>query len=301
MFMPQTQVPKEKWTLPYSLSASKRHLDPLFSDMEAFCKWSRMGNRFDRGTGPVAESTMEGITTTIYSFLGYLEHHEGVSAPSLLNFLNAEEYIRYLSFSCAKGRTVNSITNIISHTKKALTWLSKTKTSLSARALEIIVWLDTVKKQLQITMPRKKRDVGDLEEQGMWIEAAGLVRLVDDFEKKSGGRWRGWGRRDPWGIPLPGGCTMQLWLGTCGPTFPPSAAARCGRCRSPGRWDASSQIATWLAAVAIGCTTRRRPSICCSPTTRWRRGDPFLLSAVSPEIHRVVCDVLIAVREQCAP
>ena len=202
MFMPQTQVPKEKWTLPYSLSASKRHLDPLFSDMEAFCKWSRMGNRFDRGTGPVAESTMEGITTTIYSFLGYLEHHKGVSAPSLLNFLNAEEYIRYLSFSCAKGRTVNSITNIISHTKKALTWLSKTKTSLSARALEIIVWLDTVKKQLQITMPRKKRDVGDLEEQGMWIEAAGLVRLVDDFEKKVRGEVEGVGKERPLGNPI---------------------------------------------------------------------------------------------------
>ena len=107
MSMPETQVPKERWTLPYSLSGSKRDLDPLFSDMEAFCEWSRDKNRFDRGTaGPIAESTMEGVETSIYLFLGYLEHHEGVAAPSLLNLLNAEEYIRFLSFSCAKGRSV---------------------------------------------------------------------------------------------------------------------------------------------------------------------------------------------------
>jgi len=167
MFMPETQVPQERWALPYSLSACKRALDPLYKDMVAFMEWCQMDNRFDRGpNGPVAQSTMDAITTSIHSFLGNLEHNEGVAAPSLRNLLNAEEYIRYLAFSCTKGRSINSITTIISHSKKALTWLSKAKLHLTARAVETTVWLDSVRKQLQITMPRKKKDVGDLAEQG---------------------------------------------------------------------------------------------------------------------------------------
>jgi len=122
MFMPETQVPKERWALPYSLSACKRDFDPLYKDMVASTEWCQMDNRFDRGlSGPVAQSTMDGITTSIYFFLGNLEHHEGVAAPSLLNLLNTEEYIRYLAFSCATGCSINSFTNIISHSKQALT------------------------------------------------------------------------------------------------------------------------------------------------------------------------------------
>jgi len=48
-------------------------------------------------------------------------------------------------------------------------------------------------------MPRKKKDVGDLAEQGRWIEPAELTGLADDNEKRVRGEVEGVGQDRPLG------------------------------------------------------------------------------------------------------
>ena len=128
---------------------------------------------------------MQNIMESTYLYLGFLELHMGITTPiSLLNFLNPEEYIAFISFSVAKGRTIQSISNIIGHAKKVFTWLSNSNPQLVPQITKHCHWLDNVRRQLQKSIPRKKRDVGELEEAGKWIEPGDLVVRVDAFGKK---------------------------------------------------------------------------------------------------------------------
>ncbi len=174
-------MPESRWRLHYSLSASKRELEPLRGQIAELTRWITETYQFDRPTGAVADATLGNILETLYLFLGFLEHHLGICSPSLLNLLKAEEYIQFISFSVAKGRTIGSLTNIISHTKKALTWLSNSSPQLATRIRALNFWLDTVRKQMVQAIPKKKRDVGQMEAAGKWEDASKLVVLVDKF------------------------------------------------------------------------------------------------------------------------
>lgn len=170
----------------YSLSAHKREVEPLRSQAQEFISWISESDQFDRGTaGSVADSTVKNIMETVYLFLGYLEHHKGITTPiSMLNFLNPEEYIEFISFSVAKGRTITSITNLIGHTKKVFTWLSNSNPQLVPQIKKHNLWLDNVRGQLKKSIPRKKRDIGELEDAGKWIEPGDLVVLIDKLVKR---------------------------------------------------------------------------------------------------------------------
>lgn len=118
----------------YSLSGLKRELEPLRSDVEEFISWISESARFDRTAGAVSDSTVNNIMQSIYLFLGFLEHHKGIKTPiTLLNHLDPEEYIDFISFSVAKGRTITSITNLIGHAKKLCTFLDHSSTHLAPR------------------------------------------------------------------------------------------------------------------------------------------------------------------------
>lgn len=182
MCLPKTTVPEERWSSPYSLSGRKRELSPLKEEMEAFTMYSTNEQQFNRPGGSVADSTMEGIQTTLYLYLGFLEHYSGVVAPSFEDLLDAEGYVQFMSFMVAKGRTIDSLKAIICHTRKALIWLGKEKPELLVRVTVILEWIDTVKTQLVLTIPKKKKDIGALEGGNEWIVASDLVVRVHKFE-----------------------------------------------------------------------------------------------------------------------
>jgi hypothetical protein len=174
-------VPESRWRLHYSLTASKRVLEPLRGQIAELTTWITEKYQFDRPTGAVADATLGNILETLYLFMGFLEHHLGISSPSLLNLLQADQYIQFISFSVAKGRTIGSLTNIISHTKKAYTWLSSSSPELASQIRALNLWVDTVRKQLVQAIPKKKRDVGEMEAAGQWEDASRLVVLVENF------------------------------------------------------------------------------------------------------------------------
>lgn len=182
--LPACQVPKERWQQHYSLSAAKRELQPLHAQILEFTSWITDAQRFDRPTGGVAKATATNILDSLYLFLGYLENHMGISTPSLLNLLNPEEFISFISFQVAKGRSVGSITGIIGHAKKTLGWLGRVNHHLQPRINEIFPWLDSVRRQLSMSLPHTRRDIGQLEAGGKWIEAGDLVVKVDVFVRK---------------------------------------------------------------------------------------------------------------------
>jgi hypothetical protein len=152
-------VPEWKWKLHYSLSPQKRELEPLATQAKDFITFITETDQFDRAGGAVAQSTVRNIMESLYLFLGFLEHHLGISTPSILNFMDPEQYIQFISFSVAKGRTITSIQNLVGHTRKILSWLSTTNPHLGPRIVDICFWLDNVKRQLTKSIPKKKRDM----------------------------------------------------------------------------------------------------------------------------------------------
>ena len=184
MSLPHTTVPRARWSQPYSLSLFKRELQPLKADLVAFQAWCTAAQQFDRPGGPLADSTLECVLATLFLYLGFLEHHWGVAEPGFHDLLIAEEIVQFLGFSVDKGRSIDSLRNIISHMRKALIWMVNTKPELQIRVTELLSWLERVQKQLVITIPKRKRDISALEGEGKWVEAEELVVKVAEFERR---------------------------------------------------------------------------------------------------------------------
>ena len=99
-----------------------------------------------------------------------------------------------------KGRSIDSLRNIISHMRKALIWMTNVKPELQIRVTELLLWLERVQKQLVITIPKRKRDISALEGEGKWVEAEELVVKVAEFERRVRGEVGKVPEEEPLGI-----------------------------------------------------------------------------------------------------
>jgi hypothetical protein len=181
--IPPTSIPAVRFNQNYSLPQSKRGVEPLQSQVAAFSSWVSKDYQLDRPGGAVALSTLNNLLIKVFLYLGFLHLHMGVSGPTLLEFLDPQQYIAFISFQIAKGRSIVSLTQIISHSKKVLMYLSSSNggAQLAAKIAAHQFWLNTLRKQLVFNIPKRKRCIGELEDNNKWVDCTQLVSLIHIF------------------------------------------------------------------------------------------------------------------------
>ena len=85
----------------------------------------------------------------------------------------------YISFMQHKGSALSTLTQGISHLRKVLDWLAVTAVDLQQgrRVEQVADWLSKLSRQPSQTMPRKRKDPLELQEQGLWMDAPEVVQL----------------------------------------------------------------------------------------------------------------------------
>ena len=206
--LPATVVPTAMLNMHYSLPTAQRQLQPLrrqLSDMEAWCTATF---QLDRAGGSIKSSTWENIISDIYLYLGFQHRYMQVPAPTLESFADTHMYSHFMAYQVAKGKTINSHTQTISHCKKVLIYLGRARspgTALStsptdpASLAQVHEWLNRLRQQLIHHVPRKRKDIGDMLESGKWVAADELVRIIHDYASSTVAR-----------IPLDGPCDFPL-------------------------------------------------------------------------------------------
>lgn len=142
--------------------------------------WTKEPLQLDRKGRSISDATWDNMLSSILSYLGFLHYYMHDAAPTLECFLHLENFASFIAFQIDKGKTVASITQIISHTRKVLTFLSRNS---SADLTSTVRWLDRLRQQLVQHIHRNKKDIGAMLEAGKWIEAGQMVALIHKFSK----------------------------------------------------------------------------------------------------------------------
>ena len=81
----------------------------------------------------------------------------------------------------SKATSINTLTQQISHAKKVLQFLALSHVPEALQIDIVGAWMDKLKGQLVSTIPRKRKDPVQLEEQGAWECAPEIVSLLDNL------------------------------------------------------------------------------------------------------------------------
>lgn len=182
MVLPECTIDLSKFPKHYSLSNKLQGSHPLFTDMMEFENWLVSPVQMNRNSGKSASRTVQNIFNNVHLYLGFLSLHFGLTELSLSLFLDLDKYSTYISFQIAKQNSRINITQQLSNARKVLAFLKRNATAKMALSIsEVEVWLSKLGKQVSRLLPEKKLDVGEMEEEGTWLPACDVVKLLDSL------------------------------------------------------------------------------------------------------------------------
>ena len=134
------------------------------------------------GLHAASSSTWDNHSNHVHLYLGFLHHHQGEGRPTLAAFKDAHKYASYLAFLLKKENASSAFTQQISTAKKVVSFLRTSADAVEGRHLDDVkAWLEQAKGQLAAGLPKRKRNVADLEAEGAWEDAHVIVQLLDKF------------------------------------------------------------------------------------------------------------------------
>ena len=93
-----------------------------------------------------------------------------------------ESYAKYISFQIAKGNTFTSLAHQLAHAKRVTQFLARgANATLQASVDSIQAWLQRLKVQLSSLLVKPRADIGQLEEDGAWVDARTVVTVLEAF------------------------------------------------------------------------------------------------------------------------
>ena len=168
----------------YSLPQHLQHRDPLYSQISVFKSWCTTPVQLDRHSRAICSRSLCNVMADLLLFLGFLHHfltaaQRGHAVMSMSLTMDAGLLAAYISFMQHKGSALSTLTQGISHLRKVLDWLAVTAVDLQQgrRVEQVADWLSKLSRQLSQTMPRKRKDPLELQEQGLWMDAPEVVQL----------------------------------------------------------------------------------------------------------------------------
>ena len=168
----------------YSLLQHLLHRDPLYSQISVFKSLCITLVQLDRQCKASCSRSPSNVMADLLLFLGFLHQfltaaERGHAVMSLSLTMNAWLLAAYISFMQHKGSALSTLTHGIGHLRKVLDWLAVTAVDLQQgrRVEQVADWLSKLSRQLSQTMPRKRKDPLELQEQGLWMDAPEVVQL----------------------------------------------------------------------------------------------------------------------------
>lgn len=180
--LPTCIVPTKHLHKRYSLPQKARDTAPLIHQLAALKRWSTTPIQLDRDCGAIGSRTLKNLLTDIFLYLGYLHHFHNQSSPHLEAFLSLDQYAAYISFQVAKGNSHTSLAHQLAHAKRVTQFLARGPGSgLQQSVAAMHTWLHRLRGQLTSLLTRPRADVGQLEEDGAWMDARTIVTALESF------------------------------------------------------------------------------------------------------------------------
>jgi len=179
--LPPCNVDLKSFPKKYSLPIKLQGLDPLHTQMVQFSSWMKSPIQLDRNGGPCASRTVDNITKNVYLFMGYLHRGHCLEEFTLHHFLDLDLYAAYISFQLAKGNGRVNLAQQLSNSRKVMGFLKRRadpRLALTISSCEI--WVSRLGKQIPTILPSVNKDIGQLQEDGGWMNADQVVAM---FEK----------------------------------------------------------------------------------------------------------------------
>lgn len=181
--LPANPVPPQKMRQRYRLSAQAQEVEPLRTEIQTFKDWMASPVQMDRQGALLATRTIKNLTTNVLEFLGFCKLHLSVSVPELLLYMDMKKLGQFISYHIAKGNTITTIAHHLGTARKVYSYLTRrADTRLGSQLQRADDYTSRLTKQLSRIMTRPKPDVADLIEQGSWMEASELVKLITAFK-----------------------------------------------------------------------------------------------------------------------
>ena len=167
----------------YRLTQAAQEAEPFRTEMASFKLWMASPVQMDREGGILASRTIKNLSTNVLEYLGFVKLHLSVEKPSLLEYMDMKKLGQFMSFHIAKGNSITTIAHHLGTARKVYTYLARRADErLGSQIQRADQYTSRLTKQLARIMARPRADIGDLEEQGTWMAAADVVKLITDFK-----------------------------------------------------------------------------------------------------------------------
>ena len=183
--LPPNPVPPEKMRMRYRLPPKDQEVDPFRGQFLAFKSWMGSPVQMDRDGRQLSSRTIENISISVLEFLGFMKLHKD-QAPSLLEFLRMQSVGEFISFHVAKGNSFTTIQQQLCSIRKVISYLGRAADGrLADQIVRAEVYTSKLTKQLSWLLAKPKKDVAQLQEQGSWMAASDVVKLITAFRKET--------------------------------------------------------------------------------------------------------------------
>ena len=180
--LPPNPVAPERMRQRYRLTPHQQEAEPLRTELNNFRSWMASPVQMDREGALLASRTIQNIVTNVLEYLGFCKAHLQVGQPSLLEYMDLVKLGKFISFHIAKGNSITTIAHHLSSARKVYAYLTRRADArLGRQVLRADDYTSRLTKQLSRIMSKPRADVGDLIEQGTWMSADEVVKLINDF------------------------------------------------------------------------------------------------------------------------
>ena len=181
--LPPNPVKPERMRQRYRLTEAAQEVEPLRTELNAFKDWMSCPVQMDREGGKLASRTIKNLFTNVLEYLGFCKAHLEIESPTLLEYMDLRKLGQFVSFHVAKGNSITTIAHHLGTARKVYSYLGRRADArLGAQVHRADAYTSRMTKQLARIMPKPRSDVADLIEQGSWMAAADVVKLIHDFK-----------------------------------------------------------------------------------------------------------------------
>ena len=185
MTLPPCTVAANRLNIRYSLPVRVRESSPLREQVVAFKAWLTAPIQLDRDAAAISTRTLKNVMDNVFLFLGYCLIHQRIASPSFTDFLDLQLYSSYVAFQIAKGNGYNCIAHSLAHARRVCDFLARgSHSGMGERVMAIQSWMHRLRDQLSRFLARPRADVAQLEEEGAWVDAGTVVRVLESFRLK---------------------------------------------------------------------------------------------------------------------
>lgn len=196
--VPADEIPNTKYALSKRYVSSDPNLKTELADLRSFFTAPVHINR--RG-GKIDPTTMEGYSSTVLDYLGFVKTHCGADYTgglSLRLVTRGELLQKYLNFKKARGVSAATLVKCCQHIVRVLEYINAAESGAAQRGIlhQLIETMGTIKRQVRSAAPaRQRRTVPEMREDGTWVDwdiirsatllrAAAVISLCNRFRQR---------------------------------------------------------------------------------------------------------------------